>query len=134
MGGINVEEFVRNKYGIARVINIEEQDGMQVATFDRNIVYMVNVKTGEIKDDNLTNKLPVTHNIDFSKIKHSFNIIDLIEPGDYVNGYCVLDNINNEFLIISKTEYNIDNKIYNKNIKAIITKQQLESIEYKLDD
>lgn len=76
---IQVGELVRNKYGIARVINIEEKDGMQVVTFDRNIVFWVNTKTGEIKDDKLTNKLAVTLNIDFSKIRHSFNIIDLIE-------------------------------------------------------
>ena len=131
MGGINVEEFVRNKYGIARVINIEEQDGMQVATFDRNIVYMVNVKTGEIKDDNLTNKLPVTHNIDFSKIKHSFNIIDLIEVGDYVNGFEV-ENVTDEHIEFY-CNMRLTREQFNDWVKSIVTKEAMKSVEYTIE-
>lgn len=128
MEEIKVEEFVRNKYGIAKVINIEEQDGMQVVTFDRNIVYMVNVKTGEIKDDNLTNKLSVTQNIDFSKIKHSFNIIDLVEVGDYVNGEKVTE------VDTYKDWIDIGELAREYHIKSIVTKEQFEAVEYRLED
>lgn len=76
---IKVGEYFRNKYGIAKLIKIEEQDGIQVLTLDRKIVFLVNTENGEIKDDRLINKIALLDNIDLNKVKHSQNIINLIE-------------------------------------------------------
>lgn len=79
MSEIKVGEYVRNKYGIARIINIENNNGIDILVFDRNIVFLVDKKTGKIEDDRLFNKLAIIEGIDLNKIKHSPNIIDLIE-------------------------------------------------------
>lgn len=68
----------------------------------------------------------------------SFNPIDLIEVGDYVNG-CKVTSVYNPngdemFYIVISTNYgyfHIDN---NKNIKSIVTKEQFESMSYKAGD
>ncbi len=72
-------------------------------------------------------------------VKTSPNIIDLIEVGDYVNGKKVLDvaidyifDYSEEIKIVY---FDIDKKdyIYSKvDIKSIVTKQQFESMEYKI--
>lgn len=73
-------------------------------------------------------------------LKHSKNIIDLIEVGDYVNGYkvisvdydvmdakteCIELDLNNNY------QYNF---ISANQIKTIITHEQFESIEYKVEE
>lgn len=61
--------------------------------------------------------------------KYSYNIIDLIEEGDYVNGLRVVDVFEDEIVIET-----FDERIYlgNKDIKSIVTKEQFENIEYKI--
>ena len=66
-------------------------------------------------------------------IKSSPNIIDLIEVGDYVNGSYVEGFIEkNKFqnkLIITEA-----GMIDNNDIKSIVTKEQFESMEYKVGE
>lgn len=72
--------------------------------------------------------------------KHSPNIIELIEEGDYVNGSKVLDvmedmktgEVHLEMTMNYTNEELGDCTIYNKDIKTIVTKEQFESISYKL--
>lgn len=68
-------------------------------------------------------------------IKASYNIIDLIEVGDYVNGYKVLNvldfNDNSKMLSLEKI---YDSKITNEDIKSIVTKEQFEQMVYKVGD
>ena len=59
-------------------------------------------------------------------IKSSPNIIDLIEVGDYVNGYEVTSK--DQFLGFG----NHDWYMINDEIKSIVTKEQFKSMEYKL--
>lgn len=64
-------------------------------------------------------------------VKHSKNIIDLIEYGDYLNGYLVR-KINGELC-----NFDLNNMEWTllKNIdifESIVTKQQFENIEYKI--
>ena len=76
----------------------------------------------------------------FQIVKYSKNIIDLIEKGDYINGYkvisvdydviddkteCIELDLNNNY------QYNF---ISARQIKTIITKEQIASIEYKLEE
>ena len=67
--------------------------------------------------------------------KSSPNIIDLIEVGDYVNGYKVLNvldfNDNSKMISLEKI---YDNKIAEEDIKSIVTKEQFESMEYKVKE
>lgn len=63
-------------------------------------------------------------------VKHSKNIIDLIEVGDYVNGNKVLQKIG-KFLEVSSCDIG-NNRIYDYMIKSIVTKQQFSNMEYRL--
>ena len=59
-------------------------------------------------------------------IKSSPNIIDLIEVGDYVNGYEVTNK--DKFLGFG----NHDWYMTNDEIKSIVTKEQFKNIEYEV--
>lgn len=77
----------------------------------------------------------------------SFNIIDLIEVGDYVNGYYVSkiwekDEITHYVdgtpikrkqreIVIQAPNYGGIEILKNKNIKSIVTKKQFEQMSYK---
>ena len=69
-----------------------------------------------------------------SVVKHSPNIIDLIEVGDYVNGKEVIDlwkdesNMENNYKIFLSTDWWENNEI-----KTIVTKEQMQSIEYRVE-
>lgn len=81
--------------------------------------------------------------------KASHNIIDLIEVGDYVNGYkvvkiddlnCYDNRIGSKYIEI---DFNVENDyehwcedtvLQNPNIKSIVTKEQFSSMEYRLGD
>ena len=67
-----------------------------------------------------------------SIVKHSKNIIDLIEVGDFVNGFPILEPIYN-----GNTMYGIDEGYENfkksfGEIKTILTKEQFEANCYKV--
>lgn len=69
---------------------------------------------------------------------HSFNLIELIEVGDYVNGSKVYDvqkiasnNYEQSWILLSN--YDRD-AILSKQIKTIVTKEQFKSMEYKVGD
>ena len=121
---IEVGEWVRTKKGyIGKVIKIRER--IETYKNDRE-AYLVD-----------WNHKRATYISQIKDIKHSNNIIDLIQEGDYVNGTKVL-HIMNGFakgtmeieLSTHKTIYRNDIKV----IKSIVTKEQFKSIEYKLED
>ena len=71
--------------------------------------------------------------------KHSFNIIDLIEIGDYINGKKVKHIVMFEgFPDYPKLIFTDEKKLLpyetceNEDIKTICTKEQLKSIEYNV--
>lgn len=76
------------------------------------------------------------------EIKASHNIIDLIEIGDYVNGYKVTKiNIkapitNNKAIECGINSYgsSITYVYDNKDIKSIVTKEQFSQMEYKVGE
>ena len=70
--------------------------------------------------------------------KASHNRIDLIEVGDYVNGHRVLEifkdriKFGEDSLVLARKS-NYDNYyLYIEEIKSIVTKEQFESMSYKL--
>ena len=133
---MRVGDYVRNQYGIAKLVNIEKSNA-DIYVFDRDICFLVNKDTGEIKER--INKLPITEYIDLNKIKSSPNIIDLIEVGDYVNGRKVSKiNLDMTFnkeksILCGDFDYDCLETIYtNEDIKSIVTKEQFESIECRI--
>ena len=78
-------------------------------------------------------------------IKASYNIIDILEVGDYVNGSEVLDFENkyieekDTFVPIGVVTENCyleytDSWIIEKNIKSVITHEQMEQMAYKVGE
>ena len=69
-------------------------------------------------------------------VKHSKNIIDLIEVGDYVNGHLIVNEIygedDNELYFEIEGGFNKAKYIGEKDIKSIVTKEQFKDIEYKV--
>lgn len=71
-------------------------------------------------------------------VKHSKQLIDLIEVGDYVNGYRVI-NVINEGICPSGKCIDIDSSkdssectLWEEDIKTILTKEQFEANCYKV--
>ena len=63
--------------------------------------------------------------------KSSNNIIDLIEEGDYVNGTIVTTKTPNKYI---ELDYSYNRKgCYEEDIKTVVTKEQFESMQYKID-
>ena len=91
------------------------------------------------------NYLRVADNILLNNAKFSYNIIDILEVGDYVNGSEVLD-FENKYIeeddkfvpigVVTENCYleNTDSWILEKDIKTIVTKEQFENMKYRIGD
>lgn len=72
-------------------------------------------------------------------VKHSKNIIDLVEVGDYVNGHLVVEiskNAYNQKLVITEVDGKdgaIRHHYLDRSIKTVVTHEQMQSIEYKVE-
>ena len=120
---LEVGQFVRLKSGyICKIININDFR-------EPNMKY--GVEANYLKD--------VMFIGDDDVVKASYNIIDLIQVGDYVNGYKVVDIIHNNRKLEPSTmvycEYG-NNYIgfYNEEIKSVITHEQMEHMAYKVEE
>ena len=108
----NIGDYVRTKDGVIfKLNNIIYQD-------DNYIQYQLD---GKLEDK------------DF--LKSNPNIIDLIEVGDYVNGFKV-DEIDEKgiYNYNSYDGWRINIASCNDDIKSIVTKEQFESMEYKIGE
>lgn len=82
------------------------------------------------------NSLKLLSDLDIQK-PSSKNIIDLIEEGDYVNGYEVLDKylFNGEMPVLETTGEETNCKcLCNSDIKSVVTKEQFESVKYQIEE
>lgn len=74
-----------------------------------------------------------------SDLKTSHNIIDLVEVGDYVNGYKVLDILKGFKILVDKLELNTrDGNYYlkqfaNNEIKSVVTEEVFKANEYRVE-
>ena len=128
---LNIGDYVRTKYGIAKIESFELKN-KEMINLDKDII-LCNM-------DIYRNRCSINQ-----VIKSSSNVIDLIEVGDYVNGDRVkalkgdIDShkINNEEDVIY-TEYINDYDEWcgyeEDEIKSILTKEQFESMEYKIGE
>lgn len=111
----------------------------------------INGKIGKVKDivlnsnnyeDSgiyLENEKFVLGKEEIYKLKSSYNIIDLIEPGDYVNGFKVLEIVKGFKVLVDKLEPNTrDGNYYlkqfiNNEIKSVVTKEVFKANEYRVE-
>jgi len=122
---IQVGEYIRTLDGIKKIVKINE--GKLSTYYGKYIVFPEYKNSKSINVKNIT--------------KHSFNIIDLIEEGDYVNGLEVVtidgydeDGNDKEELGILETYVDEVDGIYltDVNIKSIVTHEQMEAMEYEV--
>ena len=116
---IEVGDFVRTKQGkIAKLIEVSKNN---YYWFD-NWIY----KESGIPHQGF--RIEDTERIGI--VKHSKNIIDLIEVGDYVNGERILD-ITGDYIHTNETDHN---RFYlAKHIKTILTKEQYKANCYTVE-
>ena len=79
-----------------------------------------------------TGKQQIGFDIEKDIVKHSPNIIDLIEEGDYVNGKLIhkVDiRENSTYIYYGNSKTFVDYQIY-----SIVTKEQFEKISYKVEE
>lgn len=124
---IKVNEYVRTKDGlIAQIINIIEEDYQERG----NILYELDK---EVFDETEGYEEYSFYALPNQFVKHSTNIIDLIECGDYVNGHKVIDIAQAPV----KAIYTNDGTqklalipITNERIRDVVTKEQYDSMKY----
>lgn len=121
MEEIRVNDYIRTPYNtIEKIIKVEENKDYIGVKTDRSYYIFSWLKTHEVK--------------------HSSNIIDLIEVGDYVNGRLVLQvdyKNKNVCLLIPLTDTKANTNIMwygYEDIKTIVTKEQFALAEYRLEE
>lgn len=107
------------------------KEGMYIRTirYLYDVVYIRKIEEIEgkrlILDDYIVDDF-----IPFDEVKTaSFNIIDLIEIGDYVNGKEVLEVMNDGKMSRVKTE---DETYFNEDIKTVVTKEIFNCLTYHI--
>ena len=122
---LEVGMYVRSKINgmIGKITDIEE-----TKVFDRYLT-VIREETRYILDDNHNRGFCETEN---DSVKASHNIIDLIEVGDYVNGGQVREKVE-DYIRISGGNFMFQYLKENE-IKSIVTKEQFESMSYKIGD
>ena len=116
---LEVGMYVRTKVGkIAKIINKYDNSG---SLHNENFVWVL--------DD-----LSVLALHSQKVVKASYNLIDLIEKGDYVNGLAVT-----RICVDEETEkkhlnmYGSLSEWENEDIKSIVTKEQFNSVKYEVE-
>ena len=108
MKEIEVNEYVRTKNGV-----IDKVDALYGMI--ENTVHLENKKWFDIK------------NI----VKHSKQLIDLIEVGDYVNGHLV-EEVRISCFSSSTFVHEYEIELHENDIKTILTKEQMKANCYKV--
>lgn len=128
MEEIKVNDFVRTKQGyIAKCVEVDED--VDYYTFDEFVQENYGDKYSSLCERELEDI-----------VKHSSNIIDLIEVGDFVNGRLVLQvdyKNKNVCLLIPLTDTKANTNIMwygYEDIKTVVTKEQFANAEYRLEE
>ena len=127
---LEIGKFIRTPYGIRKIVNITKDDGygkpkVRVIELDRHLNTPYKFDYIFYTDENV-----------IKKCKTSYNIIDILEVGDYVNGYPIyeIDEYEDDTRAIVIAN---DNKsiIWEKqDIKSVVTKEQFENMEYRIGE
>lgn len=115
---LEVGQFARLKSGyICKIININDFR-------EPNMKY--GVEANYLKD--------VMFIGDDDVVKSSYNIIDILEVGDYVNGLKVIDIVENDIYVSDYYAESYIGIVKIKNIKSIVTHEQMEQMAYKVGE
>ena len=116
---LEVGQFVRTKDGIIAKVDYIDNDTI---FFDKELYRTYGDSIDFLEKDNLERI-----------VKASYNIIDILKKGDYVNGHRVEEiNFENEE-IFTDSEYYCGIVEFN-NVKSVITHEQMEHMAYKVGD
>lgn len=121
------------------------EEGMYIRTKDKKSVQYIR-KIVDLPEDIRYGSIVVDkdiHNVKWvskkNVLKVSENIIDLIEVGDYVNGYLVkdIDYAFDDVVMNNKNARRVpyidcNKNNYIKDIKSIVTKEQFNSVKYEV--
>jgi nitrate reductase beta subunit len=117
---ISIGDYVRTDNG--KIYKVEDEEDLRI-----------HIKTEKIMFRAWVEDYYGCHKEDRFIVKHSKDIIDLIEEGDYVNGEPV-EKIETGLdwgrEITTTTEYLTNNE----DIESIITKEQIKQIEYRIKE
>ena len=123
-------------------MKFELKENMHVRTKDGEIHKIKSINDEYIKYEN---GFGIPYESKEYIVKAGYNIIDILECGDYVNGSEILDfkyefseendNITN-FAVVTENCYleDTDSWIIEKNIKSVITHEQIEQMEYRIGE
>ena len=120
---LEVGMYVRGKYyqyrgKIGKIIKNYNND-LEIAYKDG----ILKTNVGSFIDDN--------YDVNGKQYKASYNIIDILEVGDYVNEVKVI-NIDDEWITMSDMQVPILKSIANGMIKSVITHEQMEQMSYEV--
>ena len=119
---MKVGDYVRTHWGeIAKIIKIEDFIGTQLHSATK-IIFLDKENRPTIKINDIK--------------KYTSNKIELLELGDYVNGYPItsISNSLESIYIDLREDLGGRTKLYEDEIKSIITHEQIESMEYKVKE
>ena len=125
---LEVGKFIRTPYGIRKIVNITKDDGygkpkVRVIELDRHLNTPYKFDYIFYTDENV-----------IKKCKTSYDIIDILEVGDYVNGREVVDifyDANDDVMDVCV----LGSIVYDNNeIKSVITHEQMKQMAYKVGD
>jgi hypothetical protein len=141
MSEIEIGEYVRTEYGISKLIEIRKVDGCE-----EQKIYIFDDISDELWSGDLPNELWKSeiewHEEKFNNkifLKHSKQLIDLIEVGDYVNGREVKHIAMFEgfpdypkLIFVDETHLIPDDTCENDEIQTILTKEIYMANCYKV--
>ena len=124
---MEVGEYVRTKNGLIGIVNKIELAGSGVRFGGEYLSEtIIQFNDGKVYERRVKEK---------DIIKHSFNLIDLIEVGDYVNGNIVTDKYlfagEKPVIEIERNDTNCK-CLCEKDIKSILTHELYEANAYKV--
>ena len=104
--------FVRTKEG--KILKCFKSESMNLP-----IYYVIGMKTNSY--------------VEYQDVKKvSENIIDIVEVGDYVNGFIVNDIVKENEDIRFNLVGQLEPYLHNEDIKTIVTKEQFEAMKYEV--
>lgn len=119
MEKINIGMYVRTKDGIIAKVDYIDNDTI---FFDKELYRTYGDSIDFLEKDNLERI-----------VKASYNIIDILEVGDYVNEHRVEEIDFDDEEIFTDSEYYCGIVEFN-NIESVITHEQMEQMEYKVGE
>ena len=129
---LSVGMFIRTPLGIDKIIYLRIQDeyGCNFDTQLKHNLFLNNERDNISIDGECFEK---------EEIKANYNIIDILEEGDYVNGYKVSFK-DNDYKPFVQCDYPVQEgttnhyRFYEEAIYSIVTHEQMEQMAYKVGE